>query len=254
MRIVLSALVLFFLFPAGAQALVDGEIAAGVWFQSPEGDVAVSAAGQEDKLDVEDELEYDDEAMPVVRARLGLPLLFPDLSLMYTPVDFDETGSRETSFTFGDETFQEDVPFDSELTMQMYDVALFYEIPLLRKATLGTLALDLGVNVRMVDFEVSLEQSQLGIEEEESAFVPIPMIYAGVRLSPYDRLFLEGEFRGITYEDDSAYSILGRIKYMIWNGLFAAGGYRYDSVDVDEDDVEVDVSLQGPFAEVGFAF
>lgn len=65
---------------------------------------------------------------------------------------------------------------------------------------------------------------------------------------------LEGEFRGIAYDDDHAYSLIGRARYTIIKGLFIAGGYRYDAVDFDEDDVDMDVTVQGPCLEVGYTF
>lgn len=36
--------------------------------------------------------------------------------------------------------------------------------------------------------------------------------------------------------------------------LFAAAGYRYEKVKIDEEDVLADIEISGPFLEAGFSF
>mgnify|MGYP000588517915 CR=1 FL=1 len=80
------------------------------------------------------------------------------------------------------------------------------------------------------------------------------MVFVAVQLRPLDWLSLEAEGRGISYSGNDAYSLIGRIKFRIVGPLFAAGGYRYEKVELDEEDVLADIEISGPFLEAGFSF
>ncbi|MBI5896188.1 MAG: hypothetical protein HZB24_09375 [Desulfobacterales bacterium] len=71
---------------------------------------------------------------------------------------------------------------------------------------------------------------------------------------PVEWLAIEGEGRGITIGDNMMYSLIGRLRFNVLGPAFIAGGYRYDVIDVDEDDLKADFTIEGPFAEVGIRF
>jgi outer membrane protein len=224
------------------------EVAAGGWRHDPSGDIGYKGA----PLDVENELKYDSETRLQGRAKIDLPLFLPNIYLMAAPAEFEGTGEKNTQFVFGDETFQANVPFVSKLTFNQYDVALYYGLPFVSTATLKKLNIDIGINVRIIDLEAEVRQG--AISEQEDAIVPLPQLYLGVQLTPVDWLAIEAEGRGLTIGGDSVYSLIGRIRFKVAGPLFVAGGYRYDRIDVDEDDIEVDFAIKGPFAEVGLKF
>jgi outer membrane protein len=138
--------------------------------------------------------------------------------------------------------------------MNHIDAALFYGLPFLETGTGGILNIDLGLNVRTIDFETKIKQEATGLEESESYLLPLPMAYLGVQLRPLEWLAFEGEGRGIGYGGDYYYSLIGRLKIKPFGPFFVAGGYRYDAIDIDYEDVVVDAVIGGPFAEVGFEF
>jgi len=41
---------------------------------------------------------------------------------------------------------------------------------------------------------------------------------------------------------------------MPFGPLYVAAGYRYDNINIDYQDVEVDAEFEGPFAEIGLEF
>ena len=84
----------------------------------------------------------------MARAKVELPLILPNIYLMYTPMSFDGTGSKNVTFTYGNQTFNANAPIQSKLTLDHIDLALFYPVPLLKTATLGKLNAELGLNVR----------------------------------------------------------------------------------------------------------
>ncbi len=239
----------FILFPSFAFC-IGAEVSIGMWQQDPTGHFSYKG----DSLDVEDELKYDTENKLLARAKIDMPLFVPNIYLMVTPMDFEEDGIKHASFRFGDRTFQADVPFKSELKLNQYDVALYYGIPFLHTATAGLLDVDVGLNIKVIDFYAKVEQSTLGLSESKSATIPIPMLYVGFKLAPHKFISFEGESRLVTYSGNSYYDFIGRIKLHPFGPVFVSGGYRYEEIKIDYSDVDSDVKFTGPFFEVGVSF
>jgi outer membrane protein len=230
------------------------EFSLGAWYQQPSGTLSFDKITKADDLDLEDDLGYDDKWQPIARLKIDMPLLIPNLYLMYTPLKWSETGSKNVDFSFGGENFQGNVDFDSELKMNHLDVALYYGIPGIRTATADVLNIDLGLNFRFLDFRAEIEQDVIGEKESESYFLPIPMLYAGAQIKPLNWIALDLEGRGIYYSNNHYVSLIGRLKVMPFGPLFVAGGYRYDNMKIDYQDIDVDADFEGPFAEAGFDF
>ena len=206
-----------------------------------------------DRLDVEQDLKYEKETRWSAWVNIDMPLFLPNIYLMATPMTYRATGQKAGGFKFGDITFDPG-PFESNTELNHLDVGLYYGIPFLETATFEKLNLDLGINMRLFDYDLSIDQASSGLSESESGVLPIPMIFLAIQFSPIDKLSFQVEGRGISYSGNDLYSIIGRLKVNIAGPLFAAGGYRYDKLKLDEDDVYVDVEISGPFLEAGFSF
>lgn len=236
--------------PAGAVGL---EFAVGGWVQGPSGTLGYKAMGAEDVLDIDEDLKYDDETRVSARLSIDMPLFLPNIYLMATPLEFSETGEKTDGFKFGDVTFNPG-PFYSETILNNMDIGLYYGIPLLETASFDKLNIDVGLNVRIYDYELKIRQDSSGLSETETGTLPIPMIFLAAQFRPIERLSFEVEGRGISYSGNDIYSLIGRVKVKIAGPLFAAGGYRYEKVKLDEKDVYADIEFSGPFLEAGFAF
>jgi outer membrane protein len=239
--------------PATAFA-VGFEFSVGGWYQQPSGTMSFDKTTNADDLDLENDLGYDDKWQPMARLKIDMPSLIPNIYLMYTKMKWSGSGSKDVPFSFGGENFLANVDFDSELKMDHLDAALYYGIPGVRTATADVLNIDLGLNFRLLDFRAEIEQDEIGEKESESYFLPIPMIYAGMQIKPINWTALELEGRAIAYSDNHYVSLLARLKVLPFGPFFVAGGYRYDNVKIDYDDVDVDADFKGPFAEIGFDF
>ena len=245
---------LVFTVPTASYAL-GLELAVGGWKQSPQGYIAYEPITDNDELDLERDCKYDDETRFTGRLKIDMPLFLPNIYLMATPMEFDGTGSKTIDFNFGDETFQADVPFYSKLTLEHYDIGLYYGIPFIETITAETVNIDVGLNVRIYDFEAEVRQdSPTFLEESESFTLPVPMVYLATQIKPVEKLAIEAEARGISYSGNQLYSLIGRVKFNVFGPVFAAAGYRYDKLKIDEEDVEVDMDFGGPFIEAGFKF
>jgi outer membrane protein len=230
------------------------EFSLGAWYQQPSGTLSFDKTTNADDLDLESDLGYDDQWKPSGRLKIDMPFLIPNIYLMYTPMKWSETGSKDFDFSFGGENFQGNVPFDSELKMNHLDAALYYGIPGIKTATADVLNIDLGLNLRLLDFRAEIEQKDIDQKESESYLLPVPMIYGGMQIEPVNWLALDLEGRGIAYSNNHWVSLIARLKVRPFGPLFVAGGYRYDNVKIDYEDVDVDADFKGPFAEAGFDF
>jgi len=250
---ILSGLIFLLFIPTTALAW-GVEMAGGAWYQSPSGNMSFDKTTNADDLDLEDDLNYDDKWQPSGRLKIDMPLFIPNIYIMATPLKWDERGSKDVDFSFGGEDFHADVDFDSKLKMNHLDVALFYGLPFIKTATLDVLNIDLGLNFRLLDVKAEIEQKDFGLKESESYFLPLPMVYAAMQIVPVGWLGLEFEGRGIAYSSNHYVSLIGRLKVKPFGPFFVAGGYRYDNVKIDYQDIDIDTEFEGPFAEVGFDF
>jgi len=244
---------LVFTVPTASYAL-GLELAVGGWKQSPQGYFAYKPVTADDELDLERDCNYDDETRFTGRLKIDMPLFLPNIYLMASPMEFDGTGLKTYNFYFGDELIQGNVPFYSSITLDHYDIGFYYGIPFIETITAETVNIDLGLNVRIYDFEVEIKQDSTSIEESEDFTLPVPMAYLALQIKPVDKLAIEAEARGISYSGNQLYSLIGRVKFNIFGPVFAAAGYRYDKLKIDEEDVEVDMDFSGPFIEAGFKF
>jgi outer membrane protein len=252
LRCLLVALLAMTLAPVTASA-IGIEAAIGGWRQSPSGDIGYNPLTEADRLDLERDARYDDETRLFGRVKIDLPML-PNIYLMATPVEFEGVGQRASSFRFGGQDFDANVPFSSKVVLDQYDIALYYGIPLLETATLNTLNIELGINLRIIDASVEATQEASGLSDSRSAVLPVPMIYLGVQLKPLDWLALEAEARGMAYSDNRYLDLIGRLKVSPVGPVFVAAGWRHQDVKIDSRDIEADMKIKGPFAEAGFVF
>jgi len=256
MKKLLPIIILFFLLMVPTASYALGlELAVGGWKQSPKGNLSYEPLTANDELDLEKEAKYDDETRFSGRLKIDMPLLIPNIYLMASPMEFDGTGSKATSFKIGDVTFNATAPFYSKLTLDHYDIGFYYGIPFIKTASAETVNVDVGLNVRIYDFEIEVRQdSPTFLEESEDFTLPLPMAYLALQIKPIDILAIEAEARGISISGNKLYSLIGRVKLNIFGPVFAAAGYRYDKLEIDEEDVEVDIDFSGPFIEAGFKF
>lgn len=230
------------------------EIGVGYWWQSPSGKLAYNGdilTGT--TLDLKDDLNYSQEERPFARIKVDLPSFIPNIYFMATPMEFSGTGQVSGGFDFGDISFT-GAPFDSKLKWDHYDVALYYGIPLLKSASLKKLNIDIGLDARIIDAKIDIEQTTSGVQESVSETIFLPMIYGGIQFRPVKFLSFEGEGFVTAFSGDSYVDLIGRVKIKPIGPIYIAGGYRSEKIDVDRSDIVVDVEFSGPFVEAGLEF
>ena len=254
-RILWGTVVALAIAVSGANA-AGVELAVGGWQQSISGTLGYEAIDDNDILDLEEDISFDDETRVFGRMKIDMPAFFPNIYLVAAPMEFEGSGSKSATVQFGDIAFDGTADLDAEITMNQYDIALYYGLPFVQTASAGVFNIDVGVNVRLVDLKAKVkgveESTGFTEEEEQSLSIPVPMLYLAVQLMPTDWLAIEIEGRGLAVGDNSLYSLIGRVRYNFAGPVFAAVGYRTDMLDIDEEDVEIDADFNGPFFELGF--
>jgi outer membrane protein len=232
------------------------EVAVGGWRQSLGGNLSYSESSIPDVIDLDKDIRFDDETKVVGRAKIDMPLFIPNIYLVAAPMDFEGAGSKSTTLRFGDITFDTAADLNSKITLNQYDVGFYYGLPFVKTATLDRLNVDVGLNIRIADFEAEITGASGGttVTEKKSLTLPIPMLYVGVQFMPVSALAFEAEGRGIAVGDNKLYSLIGRVRYNFAGPIFLAGGYRYDKLDIDEESVDAEIDFQGPFVELGLKF
>lgn len=254
-KIICWLLIMFSIAIARVEA-VGLEITVGGWQQSINGKVGYQPIGDLDTIDLEEEMNFDDENRLFGRIKLELPIFFPNVYLVGAPAEFEGIGSKSIALNYGDVTFNADAQLRSKITVNQYDVGFYYGLPLVKTGSAGMLNVDIGLNLRILDMASSVTglSGASTMTERQSITLPVPMLYLGVQIMPTDNFTIEAEGRGISIGDDKMYSLLGRLRYQWAGPFFISCGYRYDKIDVDEDELVADVDFSGPFVEVGLSF
>ena len=247
-RFLLCLLLLLLAMPASVMGLpmfgVEGAV--GVWRPSPDG--KLKTGSDTDDVDLKRDLSLSRETELMGRIKVDMPLMIPNTYLTVNPLKMSDT--TRSAFDFGGISF--DGTVDTELKLNQYDFGLFYAVPFLSAATLNRLNVDAGFNLRYIDAEASVSGG--GNSASESMSIVIPQVYLGAQFKPVERFSFEAEARGVTYRDDSSYSLLGRVRANAFGPVFVSGGYRYDEYDIDRGGLLLDFNFSGPFVETGFSF
>lgn len=233
------------LVPSAAQAYWL-DIGAGYWSAEPTGSIAYSGATAGTAVDLDTDMGLEKEGFAHVRAKVDLPLL--NIAFMATPMEYE--GSGTASFDFGGTTYS--TPYDTTLTMNHYDVALFWGIPFLETLTADMLNVEFGLNARMLDFETSVDDGTNVESQDISA--TIPMVYLAAQFRPIDSFNIEAEIRGLSIGDNKYTDTIARLKWRPIPLFNISAGYRAQKLELDDSGIVSDMEFKGPFAELGLQF
>lgn len=254
-------IVLAFISVPATTFAVGLEMAIGGWQADPSGYLAYTLLsplpGPNDIIDLEQDARYDDETTINARVKIDLPLFLPNIYVMATPMEFDGTGNKTLSFDYGGQTFDAGADFYSKVVLDHYDVALFWGIPMLKTVTLNKLDIEWGLNIRLIDFEGTITGfvGTIPTTETKDATLVLPMVYVGVEFGLLKSVAVQVEARALVISDSSYYDYIARVKYKPFVGpLFIAAGYRFEDIDIDEEDIRAELEIGGPFVEVGMKF
>jgi len=251
MRRLAVALVLFAVLSCGSAASAfEVGVRGAYWFPTFSGEFRLDSNGTQGTLvDVQDDLGVDDENFFFGEAWLWVGDHHLTLSGMKIDYSGDETLSDP--IVFGGTTFPPGVRAESSLEYLMLDLSYQYDLVDLENFLAG-FSLGPILQVKYMDGEVKMKGREpvtgFQVEESENFRFPIPMLGVGAHVGILaDWVEARGKAAGMTYQGNSLIEAMGEIGVTPFPFLEIVGGYRYFSIDVDEQDVVLDFKQHGPY-------
>ncbi len=171
--------------------------------------------------------------------------LIPNVKLQYNDISSSQRGSAD--FTLGNTNFTGNV--NTTIDLSSTDATFYYEL------LDNWLNLDVGITVRKYDGELSASSDTAS--KKVSVDTPLPLLYGKFRFDlPFSGLSANVEGNYVSYKDSSISDYNASLSYT-FESLLDLGfevGYRQLSVQLDDDDIQTDVKLKGPYAALLFHF
>ncbi len=226
--------------PFSAQADIIGVTAGAYsWNQDWSGDLRGDETG-DDKIDLEDDLGFDDERANSIYVALEHPIpLLPNIRLASTEMEIKETSTVTRTFNYDNQTYTAGDQVTSDFDLSHIDATFYYEI------LDNIVSLDVGLTARMFDGDATLSSSnKTGTSDIDFT---IPLLFVGARVDlPLTGLYATGEIHGLKIDDDSIIDTKLGIGYEV--GIFAVeAGLRSFEIDAEDDDAEFNMTVEGAF-------
>lgn len=178
-----------------------------------------------------------------------VPVL-PNIRFGVTNLTLAGTGNTGSGFTYNGQAFPGGQSITSSFDFSHQEVALYYEI------LDNVVSLDLGINAKIFDGEISLTASG-GATTSDKYDGTIPMLYVGAAVSlPLTGLSLEGDLSTLSVGDFAFTDYLVRVKYTTDFVFGFEVGYRSITLDFEDTTANeyVDLSVKGPYAALSLNF
>ena len=221
-------------------------IGGGSWDQDLSGQYADEGSAS---FDLEDDAGLSGSSDGYLYAQLEHPVfLLPNIRLERSSFSEDGQGTVQRGFTFRGEGFTASEAVDSTFEIEQTDIIAYYSV-------LDTLVdLDLGLDVRLIDADISIRSQNAQASESLSA--PIPMGYAALRVDvPGTGAYVRAQGSGIGFDGSSFIDTRALVGYTSDFGIGIELGYRRQELEIDDiDNIDGDVTIEGGFAGVHYAF
>jgi outer membrane protein len=241
----LLCLALLLCLPMGAAADEILSLKLGYLNLTPSGQFASREGVVNTTIDLENDFGIEDEADLMAEAALQLGAF--RLSAGYLPLKFSGSSTLGRSITFNNRTFNVNEQATGEIDVKLYDLGLTWHLvnvdDLPVRVQLGP-----ELAVKIVDGEASVTSQLTGLSESVSGTAPVPTIGLRARVGLGDMLGLIGRVGYVQYQDNSFLDADAQVEFspIPLVGVFL--GYRYLDLEVDEGDLFVDATFDGPYA------
>ena len=200
-------------------------------------------------INVEDDLGLDDESSNFLYVAVEHPLpVLPNVRLQRTDIGFSATNTLTAQIDFEGETFLVGETVNTNADLTHTDATLYWEVVDL------IAEFDLGITVRLFDGVFELESDAVG-NVQEDLDDPIPMLYARAGFNlPFSGLSASLAAQGIGFSDNLLYDATARVNYEAKFGLGVEAGYRVLELEIDDEDVFANFSIDGLYAGLSYRF
>lgn len=246
-NLVVSSVVLGAALASGTVAadVIGGEVSVSYWNGGYGGDVT-DRNGSANTIDLTDDLKFDDSGFVEFSAAVEHPLpVLPNVMIKH--ISLDETANGQLNASFDSVPVSSDVKTNLDLTHS--SAVLYYEV------LDNIVSLDVGLDVKLFDGVLRIEDNNTSTVSETKIDDPIPMAYVSADVDlPLTGLTFGADVSAISYSGDKILDAKAAVRYNI--GLvFVEGGYRTMQITVDDvNGIDVDADLSGAFISTGIDF
>lgn len=216
---------------------------AGSWQAELEGDVGDPAISMND-------LGTDKESNTYFYIAVEHPVpLIPNIKLQQNNISSKQTSVIEQSFELDGTEFVAGSEIASDLDLSYTDAVLYYEL------LDNWFNLDVGVTARFYSGHLDAESNMTN--ERVDVDVIVPLIYSKAQFDlPFSGLSAGIEGNYVSYSDSSLADYSAKVSYLFDSALDLGVevGYRSIMMTIDDDDVQTDIELNGPYAAAIFHF
>lgn len=214
------------------------------WMSSLDADMQTSLDPQ--KIDLKDDLNFQDKdfGSGEVFLRFGRN----HLTVSYTTLSYSALAKR--AVTFNGQNFN--VNSESRLEYDQIDGIYQYDLirfnPVIARFNIGPI-----LQVTYVDGFAELKQS--GTTERKDFSAPIPMVGVGAGVGILkDMVILEARVAGLEVSGNRAIDGQAVVGFVPFPFLKIFGGYRIFDLKVDDSDLKLNYTLDGPIAGIQVSF
>lgn len=246
-----AVLLISFSTPAMALPGFEAGVRGTYWFPDLSATAQTTTAGiPETKFDFKDDLGVGDEDFLSGEAFVRVGRV--TFRIGYTPIRFDGDATLTETIEFNGQTFPVNENVISHLDVDMLDADL--QVDILRPDLVAaSFYLGLIAKVKVVDGEVELASSVLKEKRDFQAAFPGIGLAAGAGFAK-NLVRVDARVTGMVYSGNHLYEADAFASLVPFPFFRIQGGYRYIDLDVDEDDIAADLTLQGPYVGVQFSF
>lgn len=249
-KLLLFIVGLAFINPAYADFL-GARLSGGMFDYSVSGSVRDSAASS-DTVDVKNNLGWQDDKDVMGYLYIEHPIPFlPNVRLGTTSLKLGGSGTVSQSFTYGGKIYTVNDKVTSDLDLSHQEVALYYEL-------IDTFVdLDVGLNFKMFDGKVKIDNITTGQSASSNVKLTVPMLYGAVGVPiPGTSLKLLGDFTTASYQNSTFTDYMVRVRYETDFMLGVELGYR--SIHIDYQDSAnnryAKLDMKGPYLAATLSF
>ena len=216
------------------------EMGAGVWMQTPKGDITYSDNGGTGSDVVNEKEENSNYAWMLIKH--PIPVL-PNIRLEY--VSLESTGKASGSF----EDFTAALDTPTSLKMKQFDIIPYYNI--LDNTAWTTL--DIGLDAKVVSLDYAAQGVTIGTlasqNYSDSVTIVVPMAYLRARVEiPATNIGLEADAKYVTYDGSTISDMRAKVDYTL--DFFPVVqpaieiGYRTQKIDIASSDVKSAINIE----------
>lgn len=178
--------------------------------------------------------------------------LIPNIKVQHNDITSDQTSTLDKSFSIGDITYPAGTPLATDFDLSYTDAALYYEL------LDNWVNLDVGVTLRKYSGYLKANSTVLNVSEKVDINAFVPLIYGKAQFDlPFTGFSAGFEGNYISYDGNDLSDYSAKISYLFDSALDLGveAGYRVLSINIDdEDDVNTNLDLKGPYIAAVFHF